>query len=270
MATLLNQGTLLFTPQDGTQSSAVSNTTSTVLSVSYGLEVTHGASPVNFTNGSEIAYTVILRNTGSGALALPQATVDLGGGALDYVEGSATAFLYVNGTATPYPFSVSQGSVIFTFTDPIPAGGIVFLSYAATVNGSAGDTITSTATATAHEGVATGPVVTDSDSVTVTRTPVTVNKTAPATAEVGDTISYVFEITNNTAAPIALDGLTDQLPEQFDLTAVSLTVGGVTTPLVEGTDYTVVDGLLTVSPGTTVSVAGGATALLTVTGVLTA
>lgn len=269
MATLLNQGTLLFTSQ-GAQSSAVSNTTSTELLVNYGLEVTHSASPVNFTDGSPIVYTVILRNTGSGALALPQVTVDLGGDALDYVEGSATAFLYVNGVATPYPFSVFEGSVIFSFTDPIPAGGIVFLTYTATVNGTAGDEITSTAIATAREGVATGPVVTDSDSVTVTRTPITIVKSAPATAEVGDTISYVFEITNNTAAPIGLDSLTDQLPAQFDLTAVSLTVNGATVPLDEGTDYTVVNGLLTVSPASTVALSGGATALLTVTGVLTA
>lgn len=270
MATLLNQGTLLFTPQGGQQRSVESNTTSTELSVCYGLEVTHSVSPVNYTDGSSLVYTVILRNTGSGALALPQVTVDLGGGALSYAEGSATAFLYVNGTATPYPFSVSAGSVIFTFTDPIPAGGIVFLTYTATVNGTAGDTITSTAVATAHEGVATGPLVTDSDSTTVTRTPISIVKSAPAAAEVGDTVNYVFEITNNTAAPIALDALTDQLPAPFDLTAVTLTAGGVTVPLTEGTDYTLVSGLLTVAPACTVTLSGGETVLLTVTGVLTA
>lgn len=270
MATLRNQGTLLFTPQSGTQSSAVSNTTTTDLTVNYGLEVTHGASPLSFTDGSEIVYTVILRNTGSGALALPRVTVDLGGGALDYKEGSATAFLYANGDATAYPFSVSVGSVIFSFTDPIPAGGIAILTYTATVNDTAADEITSTATATAYEGVATGPAVTDSDSVTVTRMPITIVKSAPATAEIGDTISYVFEITNNTTAPIGWDSLTDQLPEQFNLTAVTLTSDGMTRPLTEGVDYTLVNGLLTVVPCFTLALSGGETLLLTVTGVLSA
>ena len=269
MATLQNQGTLLFTPQGGVQSTVVSNTTSTELQITYGLEVIHAAYPMGYTDGDEITYMVIMRNTGSGALILPTVTVDLAGGALDYVEGSATAFLYVGDTATPYPFGVTQGSVIFSFTDPLPAGGTVLLTYRATVNAAAGDSITSTATATAAEGVATGPVITDSDSVTITRTPVTIVKTAPATATVGDTISYTFSVTNNTSAPIALNTLTDRLPAQFSLTAVTLTQGGTTTTLVEGTDYTLVDGLLTVAP-TALSLAAGETVILTVTGVVTA
>ena len=270
MATLLNQGTLRFTPQGGVQDSVVSNTTSTELEITYGLEVIHGANPITYTDGDTVTYTVILRNTGSGALVLPTVTVDLADGALDYVEGSATAFLYANGEATPYPFSVSEGSVVFSFTDPIPAGGTVILTYRATVTAAAGDSITSTATATAAEGVATGPVITDSDSVTVTRTPITVIKSAPATASVGDTISYQFAITNNTSAPITLDELTDQLPEQFSLTAVTLTAGGTAVTLTEGADYTLASGLLSIDPATPVVLSAGETVLFTVVGVVTA
>lgn len=270
MATLLNQGTLRFTPRCGTQTSIVSNMTSTDLEIVYGLEVSHGASPVTYTNGDTIVYTVVLRNTGSGTLVLPTVTVDLGGGALNYVEGSATAFLYVNGDVTEYPFAVTGGSVTFNFSEPIPAGGIVILVYSATVEEGAVDTIVSTAVGSASEGVATGPVISDSDTATITRVPLTILKSAPASASVGDTISYQFTITNNTADFIALDQLIDQLPEQFSLTAVTFTVNGNTSPLNEGSDYTLVNGLLTIDPAQSFILPAGDTVIVTVTGVITA
>lgn len=270
MATFFNQGTLRFTPQGGTQTSIASNITSTEFDVTYGLLVSHGASPETYAIGDTIRYAVVLENTGSGSLVLPVVNVDLGGGVLDYVQGSATAFLYANGDVSEYPFTVTEGSVIFSFSDPIPAGGIVFLVYDAIVNAGAGTTIVSTATGSANEGVATGPVISDSDTATITAAPISIVKSAPASAAVGDTISYQFAITNNTDAPIAFDQLTDQLAAQFSLTAVTLTVGGTTTPLVEGSDYTLVGGLLTVDPALALDIAAGETVILTVTGVVTA
>ena len=270
MPTLLNQGTLRFTPDGGVQTSVSSNITSTEFDITYGLSVAHGASPESYAIGDTIRYAVVLENTGSGTLILPTVTVDLGGGALDYVEGSATAFLYANGDVRAYPFTVTRGSVIFNFSDPLPAGGIVFLTYDAVVNAGAGATIVSTATGSANEGVATGPVISDSDTATVTAAPVSIVKSAPAIASIGDTISYRFTITNNTAAPITLDQLTDQLPEQFALTTVAVTANGSTVLLNEGSDYTLVGGLLTVDPAQSVVLTAGDTAIVTVTGVITA
>jgi len=271
MPTLLNQGTLRFTPSRGTQSSVVTNTTSTVLTVSYGLEVSHSAYPETFGNGDTILYTVVLRNTGSGTLVLPTVTVDLGGDALSYVPGSAAAFLYDGTGLRPYPFTVVVGSVTFNFTQPIPAGSQVIVFYQARVNEGAGETIVSTATATAYEGVATGPAITDSDTATVTRTPISIVKSAPARAEVGDSISYLFTITNNTDENVALDQLTDQLPEQFSLTGITLTANGAVTPLSEGSDYTIsADGFLNVNPAASFTLAAGETVILSVNGVITA
>ena len=268
MATLYNQGTVRFTPQGGVQSSAVSNITSTELDVFYGLQVSHGASPLTYGAGDTVLYTVILQNTGSGALILPVVTVDLGDGALDYVEGSATAFLYDGNRVVEYPFTVTQGSVIFRFSEPLPAGGIVFLTYNAVVTDGAGDTIVSTACASANEGVATGPMITDCDTATITRLPITIVKSGPASAEVGESISFRFTITNNTAAPISLDQLTDQLPEPFRLTAVTFTVSGNEIPLAAGSDYTLVNNLLTVDPPQSFILGAGETVILTVTGVV--
>ena len=70
---------------------------------------------------------------------------------------------------------------------------------------------------------------------------------------------------------MSLDGLTDQLPEGFSFTGAALTVGGVVVPLTAGVDYTVTpDGLFTLTPSTPISIPGGATAILTLTGVVTA
>ncbi|MBQ8356338.1 MAG: hypothetical protein IJX39_00860 [Clostridia bacterium] len=270
MATIFNKGTLRFTPQCGAQMSIDSNTTGTDLEVTYGLEVSHGASPLTYTDGDTLVYTVVLRNTGSGTLVLPTVTVDIGDDALDVVEGSAVAFLYDGEQVTPYPFTVSADGVIFTFADPIPAGALVFLTYRATVTASAGDSILSTAVGTAHEGVATGPAISDRDAVTVTRAPLTIVKSAPATAEVGDTIRFCFTVTNHTRSPVALDRLTDQLPDQFSLTAVTFRSNGNEVTLNEGCDYTLENGLLTVDPARSFSLPAGDTVILTVVGVITA
>ena len=251
MATLINQGTLHFTPVGGTKTSIVSNTTNTAFNIIYGLQVYHGASPDTYVAGDTIHYTVILKNTGNGNLIYPTVTVDFGGGALDYVAGSAVAFLYNGTDVIGYPVTVSAEDSVFSFSKLIPAGGIVFLAYETVVNDTAGDTIVSTATGRASEGVATGPVISDSDTATISVRPVSIVKSAPASASVGETIQYRFTITNNTRTPVVLNQVTDQLPAQFSLTAVTFTANCTETPLTEGTDYTVSqEGLLTVnSPG---------------------
>lgn len=122
MAILSNQGTLLYTPQGGTQSSVASNITSTELNVTYGLEVTHAATPTNFVTGDTISYTVLLRNTGTGPLYNPFVTVETGG-ALDYQEGSATAEV---GDTIDYQFTVTNnGAASITLDgleDQLPEG----------------------------------------------------------------------------------------------------------------------------------------------------
>lgn len=282
MATIFNQGTLTFTPAGGEPTSIVSNTTGTELDISYGLEVSHGASPESYVEGDTIHYTVVFRNTGSGTLVNPVVTVDLADGALDYVEGSAVAFLYNGGDVVEYPFAVTQnGGVTFTFAEPLPAGSAAFLVYDAFVDQEnmavAGNDrcrscdIVSTATVTANEGTDDGPEISDSDTATITCTPITIVKSAPESASVGDTIQFMFTITNNTGASIGLDRLTDQLPEQFSLTAVTLTADGSTVTLTEGNEYTVSDdGLLTIVPTGTFVLSAGETVIVTLIGVVTA
>lgn len=269
MPTLINQGTLRFTPEGGTQSVVVSNSTSTDFQVTYGLQLAHGASPENFVVGDTIRYAVVLENTGSGALSGATVTVDLANGQLNYVAGSAVAFLYDGTDVTDFPVTVTQGSVIFTFPEEIPGGNTVFLVYDAVVNNTAGDVVVSTATGTATDGA--GDTLADSDTATITATPISIVKTAPASAEIGETIQYGFTITNNTGSAIVLDDLVDQLPTNFSFTGITLTLAGTPVPLTEGVDYTVsAEGLLTLAPAAVQTLPAGAVAAVVITGVVTA
>ena len=272
MATLINQGTLFYTPQLGAQQSLTSNSTTTEVSVFYGLEVSHAATPTTFAVGDTITYTVVLRNTGTGTLYNPFVTVEATGGDLSYLAGSATAFLLVNGTATPVPVTVTQNSPItFDLDTAIPAGGLVYLVYRAVVESATENTIVSTAIGGANEGSEVGQTITDRDTATITRVPLTIVKSAPETAGVGDTIIYRFAITNQSDEAITLDSLTDRLPESFSFTAAALTVNGSDVPLTAGTDYTVTaEGLFTLDPVTTITLPAGATAFLAISGVVTA
>lgn len=272
MATLINQGTLLFTPYCGTQQSLTSNITTTEVSVSYGLEVSHAATPTTFAVGDTIFYTILLRNTGTGTLYNPFAVVNATGGELTYVEGSATAFLYANGEVSAVPVTVTQGTPItFDLDTVIPAGGFVYIGYEAVVESATDNEIVSTAQGGASEGSETGPTVTDSDTATITRPLLTIVKDAPETASVGDGIAYRFTVTNNSGAPIVLDQLTDQLPDGFSFTSATLTVNGIAVPLEAGVDYTLsATGLFTLDPIALITLPAGAVALLTLNGVVTA
>lgn len=272
MAILTNQGTLLFTPEGGTQSSLASNITTTDVSVTYGLSVSHGVTPSTFTVGDVLDYTVLAENTGTGSLYNPFVSITASGGTLDFVGGSASAFLYTGGTLTPVALTVTGTAPLTFVTDIVmPAGSILYVNYQSTVTSAESNEIVSTATVGANEGSETGATISDSDTATVTRTLLSIFKTAPDSASVGDTINYQFTVTNTAASPITLDSLSDQLPQGFAFSGVTLTVGGTAVPLVEGVDYTVGDtGLFLFDPGAVITLPAGEVAILTISGVLTA
>ena len=272
MATLMNQGTLYYTQRCREQQSLTSNTTATEVEVSYGLRVFHGVTPDTFTVGDTVSYTVVLENTETGTLFTPNVTVGVTGGTLSLVADSVRGYLLT-------PSGIGAVVVEVTSTDPlsffvdtaIPAGGFLFIDYDAVVTAAVGEEIVSLAVGAANGGSPTGPILTDRDTAVTRRVAVTLQKTAPETASVGESIAYRFTVTNEDTTPITLDRLTDDLPEGFAFTGVTLTVGGVNVPLVAGVDYTVsTDGTFVLLPSETVSLPGGMTAVLTLTGVVTA
>ena len=93
MATLLNQGTLKYTPCCGEQTTVSTNVTATDVVVTYGIDVLHSVTPDTFSVGGVLSYTVLIRNTGTGTLYAPTVTVSEVGGTLSLIPGSVAAFL---------------------------------------------------------------------------------------------------------------------------------------------------------------------------------
>ena len=272
MATLINQGTLFFTPSDGVQQSLTTNITETEVEVTYGFSVYHGVTPDSFAVGDTLSYTVVLQNTGSGTLYTPNVGITVTGGSLVLVPGSVTAYLLTADDVTAVPVTVTGGAPFgFVIDAAIPAGALVYLDYEATVTAAMGELLVSTATGGANAGSPTGPILTDSDTAIARRQTLQITKSAPEEAAVGDTIAYRFVITNSGEESVTLDRLTDQLPEGFSFTGAALVVGGVVVPLVAGVDYTVTaEGLFTLNPVARITLPAGTSAQLTLTGVVTA
>lgn len=274
MATLLNSGTVVFTPAGGAQTSLVSNTTATDLAITYALSVSHAAAPTAFVTGDTVLYTVVVRSTGTGNYEDPTVTVDMAGGALSYVPGSAGAFLDTGDTVTPLDVTASptETGQKFSFgTATLPAGGVIYLNYNAVVTDDAAQTLTSTATASAVQGSAVGTVDSATDAVTITRTPLTIVKSAPAAVSIGETLAYVFTLTNTGSAAVTVNALTDELPANFSFASATLSVAETPVPLTEGTDYTVTEaGLFTLGPVAGITLPAGAAAVVTVTGTVVA
>ena len=272
MATLINQGTLFFTPCDGVQQSLTTNITETEVEVTYGLSVFHGVTPNTFAVGDTLSYTVVLQNTGSGTLYTPNVGISVAGGTLALVPDSVTAYLLTADDVTAVPVTVTGGAPFgFVIDAAIPAGALVYLDYQATVTAATGDVLVSTATGGANAGSPAGPILTDSDTAIARRQTLQITKSAPEAASVGDTIAYRFVITNSGEESVTIDVLTDQLPDGFSFTGAALVVGGVIVPLTAGVDYTVTpDGLFTLNPATHIALPAGTSAVLTLTGVVTA
>ncbi len=271
MSIIINHGTLLFTPEGGQQTSVSSNEAATELNVSYELEVSYGASPDTFVPGATILYTAVIRNTGTGTLQNPVVTADMGGGALVCVDDSAAAFLACDSGISQVPVAVVSGcATTFSLSCDLPAGGVIVLTYNATVAATDESSITACIEVSAGE-----PQVekncTATAETTITRSALSLVKSAPGCAEIGENVAYTFTVTNYGAEAVTLDQLTDQLPANFVCDSVGLTIGGVEQTLTQGTDYTVsAANLFTLNPAGTLTVPASGCAVLTLGGSFTA
>ena len=271
MAIIINHGTLLFTPQGGQQTSVSSNETATELSVTYGLTASYGASPDTFAPGDTILYTAVVQNTGTGTLQNPIITADMGGGALVCAAGSVTAFLAFDGGITQVPVAVCVGDpTTFSFSCDLPAGGVIVLTNNVTVAPTAADSITAGIEVSADEYSGEGSVTASADT-TITRSVLSLIKTAPGCASIGEEVCYVFTMTNHSCEEVTLDRLTDQLPANFNCSGVCLEINGTEETLTSGTDYTISDdNLFTLNPARTICIPADGCATLTLTGCFTA
>jgi len=238
----------------GNQDTVLSNQTNTTLIDQYTMEVTKQALTTEIRAGGSVTYVLRMENTGSGILYNPTFIDDLGKGMmteapLSYVEDSA--LFYQNGNQVTGSAAVSTDGV--TFTSPVilqPGDNLIVVYNALTSEGQA-EAIVNTIEGEANSGSATGTVITDTDSETVTPQSfanVSIFKNADrATVVSGDTLVYTFTLMNTGTQAADSISFVDDLPDEFTVTSVSYTVNGVTTSI-SNADYTIETGNILVIP----------------------
>lgn len=228
------------------QETALSNETNTTLLDEFTMEVTKTAIASGIRSGSNAAYILRIDNSGPGTLYNPTITDDLGNSSvnadppLKYIEGSAK--FYVNGDPAAGTASSSENQIVFSSGAALQPGDNLIVVYAASVDETQAGTITNTITAQANSGSASGALITDMATATITLTPyanISIFKTADKASVVsGDTLTYTFTLMNTGAQAADSISFVDALPSEFTVTSVSYTTNGTTTPI-DSTDYSI-------------------------------
>ncbi|MDO4863975.1 MAG: hypothetical protein Q4A05_07385 [Ruminococcus sp.] len=240
MATFYNQATLSYNGNV-----TVSNiTTGEILDT---VSATKTALTDTYSQGSDTAFVISIRNTGTADLTGLTVTDDLGSYSfgdpaeelvpLTYTEGSAK--LFIDGVLQADPTVGSAQPLTFTGIS-IPAGGSAILTYEAAVNQFAPFGADASITNTAEITGAGGSVLA-SDSATITPeegAELTITKSlSPVTVSGNGELTYTFVIQNSGTAAVTADDsviFTDVFEPALDITAV--TYNGA--PWTEGTNYT--------------------------------
>ena len=205
----------------------------------------------NYSEDSVITYIISITNTSTSPVSNVTVTDDLGRfvfGTLELIPltYAPPALLLINGQDVSTQLTVesgADGSLVFGFPT-LPAGATANIVYRAAVNEFASpdvdSTITNTATLTSDSDCADGSA---SATITALSAPnVSVLKQmSPNPVVCGDTVTYTIRIYNygNTAAENVV--LSDTFSPAPDI--ISITRDGVA---LSGTDYTYLDGTLTI------------------------
>ncbi len=246
MATnLLNRAQLSYS-RNGETATVLSNQTSTTLADEYVIDITKTAVTDTVRPGGNASYVVRVENTGAGTLYNVSVTDNLGTqpgtmtAPLAYVADSA--IFYINGAEVTGTDTATATDVKFTVTEPLAPGDNLVIVYAATLDDNQMDSVENTVTAFANSGSAAGALI--SDTATATITPesfasIAIVKAASATSVIsGDELTYTFTMVNTGGEAVEAISLVDELPTEFNVTSVSYTVDGVTTP-VASSDYSI-------------------------------
>ena len=253
MADVMNTANISYTYAGaGADSTAESNTTSTTVQSACCLEITKMAMSSGFIPGDNVSFMLRILNAGTEALTGVVVEDNLGA----YEDSGATIvpMSYVSGTAAQSTDHAEWVTVTPTQTNPLTfeigalgVGEEVEITYTALVSGSfGGEEISNTASVSGEGSAST--VVDSATSVLpkASYAQLSVEKTGSAdTVVTGTPFTYSLSISNTGNADATGIVVTDQLPSNFVLSGINMIQNGTTTPI-DATDYSVVDGLLTV------------------------
>ena len=219
------------TPPSGTTDPTVATSTvNTTVTKKANIRITKSG-PANVGAGEIISYTLRIVNDGP-STATNTAIVDaLPNGIIAPFAWNVT----LSGGATATATSGTTGNISFNATIP-PSTGVVLVNITGKVDPALmqGASLTNTATATVDPSI-TDPDLTDNSSTKVTAVdndPVfRVSKSGPATANIGDPITYTILVSNTGTGNITNAFIVDNVPSDVQVTswnAVSSTGATIT------------------------------------------
>ena len=269
MAEIINNSASTVYTINGTTNSINSNILPVTLESNSGLVLTKTANPETFSAGDIITYTIKITNSSPLYLTGVRIIDNLGGGNLAYVLSSANLTI---GNLT-YPVTpISTNPLTFTLQQ-LNVGESMTLTYKAQVIFNLSPNVSLITNSVKGIGYPHTGTITGYTSTTIqkkTNVDFSLTKSSNVT-EVGpnQSFSYYLTLENNTQFTALISSITDNLPEDFKLTSVSLKVGsGPDTQLV-GTDYLLsLTNVLTIpsSSGPFISVPANGTTVVTLTG----
>ncbi len=253
----------------GTSQTITSNTLPVNLNTTAGLSLTKSATPMTFSAGDIITYTINITNTSSSYLNGVRIIDNLGSGNLAYVLGSGR----LSTSSSSYPVTpIATTPLTFTLQE-LASGQTMTLTYQAQVIFNLPGTVS--AITNNVEGIgytATGTINGFANETIQKKTESDFSITKSASdydVYQNQVFDYFIVLENNTDTVANVSFINDNLPSNFNLAAVSLQIGTNPITQLSTSDYSLREGnSLTVpsATGSAITVPANSKTILTLTG----
>ena len=250
-----------------------STATSNVLPINYtssgGLILTKTSDKNTFSAGDIITYTITIKNNSSSYLNGVRIIDNLGGNNLAYVLSSAS----LSTGSGSYPVNpISTNPLTFTLQQ-LAVGATMTLTYKAQVFFNLPPTVSLITNTVQGIGYPYSGTITAYANNTIqkkTESDFSITKSSNLTdVSSGQSFNYYITLKNNTSSAASISSITDDLPNNYNLTSARIKIGNNPAVTLIGTDYTLSpNNLLNVTSvgGSNITVPANSSTILTLTG----
>ncbi len=233
-----------------------------------GLTLSKTASPNTFVAGDIINYTITITNSTSSYLNGVRIIDNLGAGNLAYIVGSGRLTVGSNTYAvTP----VATSPLTFTLQQ-LPVGASMTLNFRCQVIFNLPSSVQSITNSVQGIGyTSTGTVLGFANTTIQKKTNVNfvfTKTSSTTTAFKNQPISYFLTLTNNGSSSATVPNITDDLPDGFVVTSVTLKIGSGATTTLNASDYNISGSVISIpsTSGPTIIVPAGGSTIVTING----